>query len=119
EATTAHSLCAALRWIAALIAPAATVTYTSSGFTSLRAARERPSAPVLGLTPHLRTARRLAIVWGVHAVTSEDVRDVGGMIERACDMAVREGFARPGEEMVVVAGLPFGRAGTTTLLHVA
>jgi pyruvate kinase len=119
EATTPDALCAALRRVAELIAPAATVTYTASGFTSLRAARERPSAPVLGLTPHLRTARRLAIVWGVHAVASEDVRDVDAMIQRACDTAVREGYARPGEEVVVVAGLPFGRPGTTNLLHVA
>ena len=119
ESTTADALCCALRRVTALIAPAVTVTYTSSGFTALRAARERPSAPILGLTPHLATARRLALVWGVHAVPSPEVSDVGGMIDEASKTAVREGFAAAGNNVVVVAGLPFGRSGTTNLLHVA
>jgi pyruvate kinase len=118
-ATTADALASALRCVAKSIEPAATVTYTASGFSSLRAARERPTAPVLGLTPSLATARRLALVWGIHAVASADVADVDGMIARACDTAVREGFAKPGDDIVVVAGLPFGRSGTTNLLHVA
>ncbi len=93
EATTADALASALRRIASLLE--------------------------LGLTPDLATARRLALVWGVHAVTSADVADVDGMIAGASETAVREGFARPGDDIVVVAGLPFGRAGTTNLLHVA
>ena len=119
EATTADALCSALRRVASLIGPAATVTYTASGYTSLRAARERPAAPILGITPHVATARRLALVWGVHATHSADVRDVSAMIDVACAAAVREGFAVPGADIVVVAGLPFGRSGTTNLLHVA
>ncbi|HEX6136461.1 MAG TPA: pyruvate kinase [Casimicrobiaceae bacterium] len=119
EATTADALCSALRRVASLIGPAATVTYTASGYTSLRAARERPAAPILGITPHVATARRLALVWGVHATQSADVRDVAAMIEVACAAALREGFAAPGDDVVVIAGLPFGRSGTTNLLHVA
>ena len=67
----------------------------------------------------MTTARRLALVWGVHPVTSAEVRDVGEMIDDACEIAVRDGFAQPGGDVVVVAGLPFGRSGTTNLLHVA
>ncbi len=59
------------------------------------------------------------MVWGVHAVLLADVHDVGEMIERASRTAVSEGFAKPGDDVVVVAGLPFGRSGTTNLLHVA
>jgi pyruvate kinase len=55
----------------------------------------------------------------VHAVLVDDVHDVGEMIERASRAAIAEGFARPGEDVVVVAGLPFGHSGTTNLLHVA
>jgi pyruvate kinase len=119
QATTADAVCASLRNVAALLSPAATVTYTSSGFTSLRAARERPVVPILGLTPFITTARRMAMIWGVHAVLVDDVHDVGEMIERASRAAIAEGFARPGEDVVVVAGLPFGHSGTTNLLHVA
>jgi pyruvate kinase len=119
QATTADAVCASLRDVAALLAPAATVTYTSSGFTSLRAARERPAVPILSLTPDIVSARRMAMVWGVHAVLVDDVRDVAEMIECACRTAHAEGFANPGDHVVVVAGLPFGQSGTTNLLHVA
>ncbi|KLN52394.1 pyruvate kinase [Variovorax paradoxus] len=117
--TTADAVCASMRQVAALLAPAATVTYTSSGFTSLRAARERPAVPILSLTPDVATARRMAMVWGVHAVLVDDVHDVAEMIERACRNACTEGFASSGNDVVVVAGLPFGLSGTTNLLHVA
>ncbi|MDQ0589245.1 pyruvate kinase [Variovorax paradoxus] len=117
--TTADAVCASMRQVAALLAPAATVTYTSSGFTSLRAARERPAVPIISLTPDVATARRMAMVWGVHAVLVDDVHDVAEMIECACRNACTEGFASAGNDVVVVAGLPFGLSGTTNLLHVA
>jgi pyruvate kinase len=119
QSTTADAVCSSLRQVAATLSPVATVTYTSSGFTSLRAARERPAVPILGLTPAIATARRLGLVWGVHAVQTADVHDVGEMIERAGRTALAEGFAKAGDDVVVVAGLPFGRSGTTNLLHVA
>jgi len=119
ESTTADALCCALRRVVGLISPAATITYTSSGFTSLRAARERPAAPILGLTPQVITARRLAMVWGVHAVPMRDIHDVGEMVGHACNAACDEGFAAPGDDVVVVAGIPFGHSGTTNLLHIA
>jgi pyruvate kinase len=119
EATTADAVCCSLRRVAALIAPAVTITYTSSGFTSLRAARERPVAPILSLTPEVSTARRLALVWGVHAVLIDQIHDVGEMVKWANRTAVIEGFAGAGADVVIVAGLPFGERGTTNLLHVS
>jgi pyruvate kinase len=119
EATTPDAICSALRRVAGLLAPAATITYTSSGFTALRAARERPAAPILGLTPHLATARRMALVWGVHAVPSPEVSHVSDMVNCGCRAAQSEGFAQAGESVVIVAGLPFGSPGNTNLLHIA
>jgi len=119
EATTPDAMCCALRRVTGLLAPAATITYTSSGFTGLRAARERPAAPILGMTPHLSTARRMALVWGMHALPAPEVRDVGEMVAHACRAAQAEGFAQPGENVVIIAGLPFGSAGNTNLMHIA
>ena len=119
EPNTPDAICAALRQVSALLAPVATVAYTASGFSTLRAARERPPAPILGLTPHLSTARRLALVWGVHPVPFEEVHDVKEMIEHAARAAVEGGFAQPGDQIVVIAGIPFGHSGTTNLLHIA
>ena len=53
------------------------------GRTALRVARERPESPVIGLTPQLETARRMAVVWGVHAVVVPDVHSLGEAVTRA------------------------------------
>lgn len=115
----ADAISDALRAIAHTLPVAAIVTYTSSGFSSLRAARERPEAPVLSLTPSDATARRLALAWGVHAVKSKDLIDMDQMVSDACDVAVEYEFARPGDVVVIMAGLPFGVSGTTNMLRVA
>ena len=117
--STADAVTGSLRQIATAIQPAALITYTASGFSSLRAARQRPAAPILSLTPELATARRLALLWGAHAVAIDQLHDVAGMIKWASRIAVIEGFAGRGDDVVIVAGLPFGEAGTTNLLHVA
>ena len=115
----AEAVCAAMRHTVALLRAAAIVCYTSSGHTSLRAARERPESPVLSLTPNLSAARRLALVWGIHSVHIDDVADVHQMTELACAMARRERFAQPGQTIVAIAGMPFGTSGTTNLMRVA
>jgi pyruvate kinase len=76
--------------------------------------------PVLSITPDLPIARRLALAWGVHSVHAEhDVSDVSGMVETACALARDEGYAKPGDIVAIAAGMPFGKAGTTNLLHIA
>lgn len=119
EATAADAICCALRRVTGLLAVSATITYTSSGYTSLRAARERPEAPILSITPNLATARQLALVWGVHSVHTHEVYDVPEMVEHACATALREEFAKAGDSVVIAAGMPFGAAGTTNLLRIA
>ncbi len=95
------------------------MAFTASGSTALRVARERPVAPVIGLTPDQETARRLAVVWGVHAVVTPDVHSMTEAVNRASTVALAEGFAAHGEEIVVAAGVPFGQSGTTNALRVA
>ena len=117
--TAADAISDAMRRIAQTLPVTAAVTYTKSGSSSLRAARERPNSPILSLTPHLRTARRLALVWGLHSVLTEDVDHVEEMVDRACRTAVAEGFANAGDSLVIMAGMPFGISGTTNLLRIA
>lgn len=115
----AEAVCCAVRHAVSLLQAAAIVCYTSSGHTSLRAARERPESPVLSLTPNLAAARRLALVWGVHSVHIPDVIDVNQMTEIACEVARRETFAQSGQTIVTIAGMPFGTPGTTNLMRIA
>jgi pyruvate kinase len=119
EATSADAISAAARHVAMVMHSAAIVTYTTSGATAMRAARERPEQPILGLITRLAAARRLALVWGLHSVVCEDAHDVDEMVERACQMAVQEGIAEPGTSLVVTAGMPFGTPGATNLLRIA
>ena len=83
------------------------------------AARERPEVPILGLSAERTTARQLSMVWGVHCVHTTDIQNLTGMVEKACDMALAEGFGKVGDRMVITAGIPFGRAGTTNILRIA
>ena len=117
--TAADAISDAMRRIVQTLSATAAVTYTKSGSSSLRAARERPSSPILSLTPHMSTARRLALVWGLHSVLSEDVDHVEEMVEHGCRTAVAEGFANVGDRLVIMAGMPFGVSGTTNLLRIA
>lgn len=119
EATTPDAICCALRRVANILEPATTVAYTTTGFSALRASRERPVAPILALTPQIQTARRLSIAWGVHPVAGEHVHDVTEMVEHATHVATRHGFAHSGDTIVIIAGVPFGTSGSTNLLHVA
>ena len=119
EHTAADAITAAAAQVANTIGAAAICTFTTSGSTTMRAARERPTAPILGLTANLGTARRLAVLWGVHWVPTRDIRSFSDMVERARRLAVQEGFARSGDRIVITAGVPFGTPGSTNTLRIA
>ena len=119
QPTAADAICDALHSVVHTLPVAVTVTYTSSGFSTLRAARERPEAPILSLTPNVDTARRLSLVWGVHSVQTPDIQRVQEMVDRACEVALAESFAKVDEILVIIAGMPFGRSGTTNMLRIA
>ena len=118
-ATDADAISAAARTVAETLNLAAIVCYTASGSTSLRAARERPQQPILALTPIPATGRKLAIVWGLHCVLTDDPRNLDDMVAKACRIAYQEGFALPGEQVIITAGVPLGKSGATNLLRIA
>ncbi|PYE88644.1 pyruvate kinase [Phyllobacterium leguminum] len=119
EATGADAISLAARQIAETLRLSAIITYTASGTTGLRAARERPQTPIITLSPVVETARRLSIVWGLHCVVTEDARDLDDMVDRACNIAFREGFAKPGDRVIVTAGVPLRTPGSTNMLRIA
>ncbi|MEX0628423.1 MAG: pyruvate kinase [Cucumibacter sp.] len=119
ERTAADAISAATRQVAETLDLAAIVTYTSSGSTGLRAARERPAKPIVALSPILSTVRRLSLVWGLHCVQTEDAASLEDMVDRACQIARREGFAQPKDRIAITAGVPLGTPGTTNMLRIA
>src|SRR6478735_1098349 len=118
EPTTADALAGSARQIASTVSATAMLCYTSSGSTARRIARERPPVPLLAMSASLHTARRMGLLWGVHAVHTRDVASFEEMVEKAKRMALRHQLAKGGDRVIVMAGIPFGTAGSTNVLHV-
>ncbi len=118
QGSLSGAITAAAGQLARTIGAKAITAFTHSGSTALTMARERPDCPVIGLTPDRDIARRLAVVWGTHAVTTRKTRSMTETVNLAAEIAHEEGFAAPGESVIVTAGVPFGRPGTTNALRV-
>ncbi len=119
EATGADAIAAAARQIAETLELSAIICWTSSGSTGLRVARERPKSPIVAISPRLTTGRRLSLAWGVHCIVAEDAHDLDDMVERACRLACKDGFAKVGQRVIIVAGVPLGTPGATNMLRIA
>jgi pyruvate kinase len=119
EHAASDAISAAACQVAATVGAAGIVSFTSSGATALRAARERPGVPILAMTPNLGTARRLALLWGAHCVHSADIKSFSDMVQKAVRAAHREQIAQPGQRVVITAGVPFGTPGATNILRIA
>ncbi len=119
EATGADAIADAAQQIAETLDLSAVISWTSSGSTALRVARERPRPPIIALSPSVNTARKLALVWGVHSVVTEDAHDLDDMVSRACRISFKEGFAKAGERVIIVCGVPLGTPGATNMLRIA
>ncbi|MHA6723528.1 pyruvate kinase [Sphingomonas sp. RS2018] len=118
DPTTADALAEAAKSIARTVSAKAIICFTSSGSTARRIARERPSVPILVLTPEKATARRLGLLWGVHAVNTRDVDSFEEMVAKAKRMALRHNIAAAGDSVIICAGVPFKTPGSTNVLHV-
>jgi pyruvate kinase len=119
DATTNDAIARAAADMVRTVGASAIVCLTSSGSTARRVARERPTVPLLVLTPSLKTARRLGLLWGAHAVRTRDVASFEEMVGKAKRMALRHGLGNAGDRIIVTAGVPFGVPGSTNVVHVA
>lgn len=119
DRTTNDAIAAAASNIVGTVEAAAIVCFTTSGSTARRVARERPAVPLLVLTPSLKTARKLGLLWGAHAVRTRDVGSFEEMIAKAKRMALRHSVAKGGQRIIITAGVPFGTPGSTNVVHVA
>ena len=119
EQTTSDAISSAASQVVNTVFAKAIFTYTRSGATAKRAARERPTVPIIGLSPERLTARQLALIWGVHTIHAVEPKSFSGMIENACDLAKKEGIVKKGDYVVITAGAPIGVSGSTNNLRIA
>ena len=118
DATLADALSHACMTIADTVPITAIAVFTSSGSSARRVSRERPAVPVMVLTPSVQVARRVCLLWGGHPVATKDIGSFEEMIAKGKRMALRHGFAGEGARIAMLAGVPFGQAGATNLVHV-
>ena len=118
QATTADALSESAAQIAQTLGVGVMACYTASGATARRIARERPPVMTLVMTASMKVARRLGLQWGAHAVHTRDVGSFEEMVGKARRMALRHHLAKPGERMLIMAGVPFKTAGSTNVIHI-
>ena len=118
EHSVPHAVAAAAADVAEQVEAAAIVAFTASGTTALRVARKRPRVPIVSISPEAGTARRLALLWGAHCIVAEDITNYDEMVDRARTQVLKQDAARQGDCIVIIAGVPFGRPGTTNNLRV-
>jgi pyruvate kinase len=94
------------------------VAFTSSGTTARRVAKYRPRVPILAVTPDRASWHRLTLTWGLTPYYTPLAESVEEMAEEAKQAALSTGLARPGQRIVIVAGVPVGYPGRTNLLRI-
>lgn len=119
RATVADGIVAAAREIAETTDIKAICCFTSSGTTALLTARERPRVPIIAMTNHIRTARRLALTWGTNCVITGELERFKQAVVNAARAARAGGYAESTDQILVTAGVPFNTPGTTNILRVA
>ncbi len=119
ERTGADAIATAARQVGETLDLSAIVCWTVSGSTGLRVSRERPKCPIVAISPMEGAGRKLSVVWGIHCVVEEDAKDQDDMVQRACRIAFKERFAKAGERVIIVAGVPLGTPGATNFMRIA
>ena len=113
----AEAISAASCDVAHQIGARAIVSTTMSGYTAQQIARHRPATAVMAVTPSPLTQRRLSLVWGVECLLIADFQDTDAMLGQAVK-AMRSFNLAPGDKLIITAGVPFGKPGTTNLIQV-
>lgn len=118
-ATVNDAISQSVRGMAEVLDCKVVLGFTNTGSTVKRIARERPPCRILGLTPHQRVASRMALTWGVQPVVMKDPSSFDEMLTVTHDIAKSHAEAVSGDRIIISAGIPFGRPGTTDTLKIA
>jgi pyruvate kinase len=118
DGSVASAMAHAAAGIADEVGARAIIAFTETGSTALHISKTRPRVPVIAASPHLSVLRRTTLYSGVVPLQVERAPDTDAMIAGAAGAAKRGGLVRERDRVVVVAGVPPGRAGQTNLVKV-
>ncbi len=96
----------------------AIITSTSSGYTARAVSTYRPKAPIIASVNRETVRRQLSLIWGVETVLGEHVQSTDEMFDQSVSLALQKGFVKSGDKVVITAGVPIGKVGTTNLIKV-
>jgi len=116
--STPDAIATAARSLAKELNSPIIVCYTESGSTGIKVSRVRPKQMILTVTPIIKTARKLTLVWGVKCIVQKDANNLEEMIKMTKAYSKKEKIIKIGEKMVITAGLPLKKLGTTNLIRV-
>ncbi|HEX9109150.1 MAG TPA: pyruvate kinase [Longimicrobiales bacterium] len=116
---TEHAVAAASVEAASLLGAPALVTFTRTGLTARLVSSYRPPVPIVAVSDQERTYRQMALVWGVKPVRfTGSVITYEDMLSCAREFLLQQGLARPGQRVVITAGVPFHVPGSTNMMRV-
>lgn len=104
--------------IASTIDIKAVIVFTATGYSAFRIAKERPKSPILALTPDMKIAQRLGLLWGANPVLTHEIFSFPQMVDTACRAALAQGMVDVGDQAVLIAGVPFGAPGGSNIIHI-
>ena len=116
--TTPDAIATAAKSLADDLSSPIIVCYTESGSTGIKVSKVKPTQAILTITPIIETARKLTLVWGVKCIVQKDANNLEDMIKMTKTYSKKNKIIKIGEKMVVTAGLPLKKRGTTNLIRV-
>lgn len=118
EVTITNAISHATCTVATDVQAQAIITSTTSGYTARAVSSYRPESPIIASVSKESVGRQLSLVWGVSSIFVTEVESTDEMFEQAIKTSMDEGYVQPGDKVVITAGVPVGKAGTTNLIKV-
>lgn len=118
EISTTNAIGRATCYTAQDLEAAAIITATSSGYTSKAISKFRPKAPIIAVTTTEEVMRQLSLEWGVYPVLAPNSETTDEVISNSVESAIKSGYVKEGDLVVITAGIPAGLSGSTNLIKV-
>lgn len=116
--TTYHAVAESATQLARHIDAVAVVAFSTSGATAVRLSRERPGLPIVMMTPNNKARFRMNFLWGINSILTELYPSFDQALDGISTLMLENNMGKPGDQVIVVAGTPFGVVGTTNTIRV-
>ncbi|WP_392562673.1 pyruvate kinase [Orbus sturtevantii] len=119
KTVTTNAICHASVQVSHELNAKGIITVTESGTTAQIVSKYRPSTPIFAVSPYEKTLRQLQLVWGVIPIKgNEKAKNTELMIRDAIKQCMKKGYLTIGDEVIITAGVPLGKVGTTNMIFV-